>query len=340
MSSTDRSSSDRDGANGERSVPLSEPSSANPGYAAEQLTRALRALDSAGGSSDPATHRVVNWWKTLQGMLMGALHVGSRTPVGGVPAWATPHVAAGGFATGRLMAGGPLQDAEIAWLAMIGQGDSAAVAVSASAQARLDRLAFEQVWRGSDWKKAQAALQTAMASDATAEQESGTARLAINRHLLTEPGVAEMLTLLANGHYRAKVPEEVALLFVTWLAAHGYGREVDEILGEISGWFSRLRFYPQRANRRRSANGYCVHTVADLSQRLERVTVPTAIRWHREVTAVMAPLHDRLVALWLETLDDVSPPHGRRWCRSRHRWRLAMSALSRELATTCARLGP
>jgi hypothetical protein len=42
--------------------------------------------------------------RVFTGMLRGALDVGSRTPVAGAPAWATPKVVTGGFATGELLA--------------------------------------------------------------------------------------------------------------------------------------------------------------------------------------------------------------------------------------------
>ena len=48
-------------------------------------------------------------WKTiLSGIMTGDLKVGSREPVSGMPIWATPAVARGGFATGDYAAGGAL----------------------------------------------------------------------------------------------------------------------------------------------------------------------------------------------------------------------------------------
>lgn len=44
----------------------------------------------------------------MAGIASGALAVGSRTPVAGLPAWVTPEVVTGGFATGAVAAGGPL----------------------------------------------------------------------------------------------------------------------------------------------------------------------------------------------------------------------------------------
>ena len=46
----------------------------------------------------------------LSGMATGTLAVGSRTPVADTPAWVTLEVAHGGFATGRYVAEGPLDD--------------------------------------------------------------------------------------------------------------------------------------------------------------------------------------------------------------------------------------
>ncbi|MFD5818273.1 hypothetical protein [Streptomyces sp. NPDC127038] len=55
-----------------------------------------------------AERRVDRWRKVLAGMADGTLTVGSRTPVTGLPAWVTPQVVRGGFATGTPAASGPL----------------------------------------------------------------------------------------------------------------------------------------------------------------------------------------------------------------------------------------
>ncbi|MPY35720.1 hypothetical protein FNH09_32165 [Streptomyces adustus] len=55
-----------------------------------------------------AEERVERWRKVLAGMADGTLTVGSRTPVAGLPAWVTPQVVRGGFATGTPAASGPL----------------------------------------------------------------------------------------------------------------------------------------------------------------------------------------------------------------------------------------
>ena len=60
-----------------------------------------------------AQQRLGQWGRVLAGMRSGTLHIGSRTPVAGVPAWVTPEVVRGGFATGLAAAAGPLSAFEL-----------------------------------------------------------------------------------------------------------------------------------------------------------------------------------------------------------------------------------
>lgn len=94
---------------------------ANPGYAVERL---WRAISTAQNHHDPAVrdralHRVDIWTAVLEGMADGTIHVGSRTPVAGTPAWVTQEVAHGGFATGRYAAEGALREHETKRLATL-----------------------------------------------------------------------------------------------------------------------------------------------------------------------------------------------------------------------------
>ncbi|RSS80017.1 hypothetical protein [Streptomyces sp. WAC06614] len=82
----------------------------SPAYAAQQLARALRTSET---HPDEATRaraegRTSQWRAVLEGIAGGRLDVGSRTPVAGLPAWVTPEVVRGGFATGTSAAAGPL----------------------------------------------------------------------------------------------------------------------------------------------------------------------------------------------------------------------------------------
>ncbi|MFE6069451.1 hypothetical protein [Streptomyces sp. NPDC056525] len=75
--------------------------------------RLARAFVTALRHTDPATRaraeeKAGGWRRVLAGMADGTLRIGSRTPVRGLPAWVTPEVLHGGFATGAARAGGPL----------------------------------------------------------------------------------------------------------------------------------------------------------------------------------------------------------------------------------------
>ena len=95
-----------------------------PSYAYGQL---VKSLTTASAHADPsvrarAAARLAQWEGVLTGMADGSLTVGARTPVRGVPAWATLEVAHGGFATGALRAEGPLLPLEEALAEAFRQG--------------------------------------------------------------------------------------------------------------------------------------------------------------------------------------------------------------------------
>ena len=90
-----------------------------PSYASFQLAKALTTYTQ---HDDPETrerarHKAERWVALLQQWQKGHLAFGSRTPVEGVPAWATLEVLTGGFASGALLAEGPLLPHEQARLA-------------------------------------------------------------------------------------------------------------------------------------------------------------------------------------------------------------------------------
>ncbi|MFC8240178.1 serine/threonine-protein kinase [Streptomyces chartreusis] len=92
-----------------------QPLTAAPSYAAAQLAKAFTTALSHQDADTRrrAEQRGQRWRAVLAGMASGRLTVGSRTPVAGLPAWVTPEVVRGGFATGTASAGGPLQPYEI-----------------------------------------------------------------------------------------------------------------------------------------------------------------------------------------------------------------------------------
>lgn len=115
----ERSAQDREGVG---SNPASGSHTANPGYAAFRLAKALTTAEQ---HHDPETRerarqKAEKWASIFAQMLDGWLRVGSRAPLDNVPIWATPEVVTGGFATGNLLAGGPLRKHETSLAAEIG----------------------------------------------------------------------------------------------------------------------------------------------------------------------------------------------------------------------------
>ncbi|WP_328505349.1 hypothetical protein [Streptomyces sp. NBC_00391] len=91
-----------------------QPVTAAPSYAAAQLAKAFTTAltHEDAGTRRRAEARGQRWREVLAGLAAGRLTVGSRTPVAGLPAWVTPEVVRGGFATGTASGGGPLQPYE------------------------------------------------------------------------------------------------------------------------------------------------------------------------------------------------------------------------------------
>lgn len=76
------------------------------GYPFGQLAQAFAtALEHENPETrQRALGRIDQWTAVLKGMASGKLSIGSRTPVTDLPAWVTPEVVRGGFATGAAAA--------------------------------------------------------------------------------------------------------------------------------------------------------------------------------------------------------------------------------------------
>lgn len=115
---------------------MPKPSSETPGLAwlhgrwSLETARSEQSTDPAERES--ARKRAMQWAETIERTLLGQLEHGSRTPLAGVPAWLTPTVLHGGFASGNLAAGGPLLPHEMQKL-----GSITAVPPATVEQARL-----------------------------------------------------------------------------------------------------------------------------------------------------------------------------------------------------------
>jgi hypothetical protein len=136
----------------------------------------------------------------------------------------------------------------------------------------------------------------------------GEERTALNMYYLSETGMANLREQLSTGCFDIAVPEEGALLIVAWLAAHGEAEEARRLLEQISPWFDRLRFYPIPTDRPRRLDGrVCLESVADTLEQLSDIEPKPEILRQKEAVEVWAPLRDRLVALFVETVVDDWP---------------------------------
>src|SRR3982751_6274977 len=92
------------------SDPGTAPAGVNLGYAVDQLAKALvtATTHEDAATRERADRRMERWGAVLRGVMNGKLTIGSRTPVKDLPAWVTPGVVRGGFATGAAPAEGPL----------------------------------------------------------------------------------------------------------------------------------------------------------------------------------------------------------------------------------------
>jgi hypothetical protein len=133
-------------------------------------------------------------------------------------------------------------------------------------------------------------------------------RAVLNSYYLGDEGVADLQGLLSSGRYRVNIPEEGTLLVIAWLLAHGYAEQAREVLDQIAPFLDRLRFYPVAAATPPTA-GDIVHlqTVGQTVQQLEALKVQPRLLAQREATLVWAPLGDRAIELFLETLEGPAP---------------------------------
>jgi hypothetical protein len=239
-----------------------EPAGVNPGYAAFQFARALTTSEEHedAATRERAKARISKWEGILRNILSGTVEYGSRTPVEGAPAWATLEVATGGFATGELLASGPLQEHERKLLESLG------------------------------------------------EIPAGEPRRALNAYFLTDAGLAQLRDRLQTGCYDVGVPEEGALLVVAWLVKSGYAEEARTLVELLVPFFSKLRFYPIQLDRpRRFGSRVHLQDVERTLEDLRRIGPNLRILAQKEAVEVWAPLYDRAVALFLETVEDDWP---------------------------------
>ncbi|GGY55374.1 hypothetical protein [Pseudoduganella albidiflava] len=160
-------------------------------------------------------------------------------------------------------------------------------------------------------------------------------RLALNTHFLTDAGFETLNGWLDDGCYRISVPEESALLTVAWLARHDRLDEALTLTAQLAPHFSRLRFYPAPSSHPPHPSG-SVHlqTAGEALARIAAIEPDRRVLAQRAAVDIWAPIHDRVVGMFLEIIEDGWPgrpcPEG---------WRDRAARLIDEMHATAAAHG-
>ena len=136
-------------------------------------------------------------------------------------------------------------------------------------------------------------------------------RQILNAYFLTEQGQVELTQLLKSGCFDLSFPEEGALAVVAWLLRNGHSDSARELVGEIGPFFKRLRFYPVPvAAPRRIGPWVFLQDVRCTIQSLRRIEPNQNVLAQKETLQVWSPLYDRLVEIFLETVQGYTPELG------------------------------
>jgi hypothetical protein len=132
----------------------------------------------------------------------------------------------------------------------------------------------------------------------------------LNHWYLGDDGQAALARAVAEGRLRVVVPEEGALPVVVWLLEHDHTSEALELLATLRPLIPRLRFYPELAAVPRPTGAVVrVATVGQVADGLRSTTPQRQVEAMNETLRVWNPLYDRLVDLWLATVEGESPHH-------------------------------
>jgi hypothetical protein len=133
-------------------------------------------------------------------------------------------------------------------------------------------------------------------------------RTALNLFYLTDAGREELLQLVRSGCYRINVPEEGALPTVAWLLANGASDDAQRLLETIAPFFDRLRFFPV-PNPRPIVAGTTVRLqpLGKTVEGLRATRQQPRVLAMNEALGIWAPLYDRVIALFLDTIDGPVP---------------------------------
>jgi hypothetical protein len=133
-------------------------------------------------------------------------------------------------------------------------------------------------------------------------------RTLLNSYYLGDDGITELQRRVKTGCYRVNVPDEGALPVIAWLLEHGYAEAARDLLSEIGPFLDRLRFYPIPTSQPLTDSSHVsLQTIGQTIQSLMAIQAPKRLLAQREAAQIWAPLCDRAVALFLETIEGPVP---------------------------------
>lgn len=224
-------------------------------------------LKAVFGKSDSAQKKVEQWSQVISGILSGKIEVGARAPVSETPGWVTLEVVHGGFSTGAHAAGGDLRPHEVD-------------------KAKAMRLPFDMTDRSS----------------------IPLVRTALNLHFSNLDETNDLAQQLKSGCYRVQIPEEGALLIVAWLVEHGERERAEQLIEILAPFFDKLRFYAvPHARAARATDGVFIRSAGETVEKLREKRPQVSVMKMNEAIKIWTPLYDRLVRLFLETVEGEIP---------------------------------
>ncbi len=145
-------------------------------------------------------------------------------------------------------------------------------------------------------------------TELSSQIQGDTDRERLNLALLGDSGLELLLDALRDGRYHTEVPEEGALLVIAWLFANGHEEEALDLVDQLRPLMHRLRFYPRlRPTPHSSGSMVRVATVEEVAAPLRNAEENLQTKKMNEALKTWAPLFDRLVELWLDTVEGDAP---------------------------------
>ncbi|MEZ4454693.1 MAG: hypothetical protein R3B09_34905 [Nannocystaceae bacterium] len=152
----------------------------------------------------------------------------------------------------------------------------------------------------------------ALLAELPADVPGATPRARLNQWFLGDAGQRLLVDAIRSGRLTIALPEEGALPAIAWLLEAGADADALDLVAILRPFFERLRFYPRlEATPRPLGAVVRLATIREVAEGLRAARPQRHVAAMNEALRVWTPLHDRLVALWLDTVDG-EPPGCRR----------------------------